>query len=49
MFLMETEADCGGPEPARSSEPDTVYKTGHSSEPETDDTDDLKPENLSEG
>ncbi|XP_037651578.1 oocyte zinc finger protein XlCOF7.1-like isoform X2 [Sebastes umbrosus] len=46
---METEADgddCGGPEPARNSDPDrhpepvTVDKTGDSSEPETDDSDD---------
>ncbi|XP_074469144.1 uncharacterized protein LOC141754148 [Sebastes fasciatus] len=44
---METEADgedCGVPEPARNSdpgrhpEPDTVDKTGDSSEPETDDS-----------
>ncbi|KAL7375342.1 hypothetical protein ABVT39_015895, partial [Epinephelus coioides] len=43
---METEADgedCGGPEPARNSDPDTHLqpetddKTGESSEPETDD------------
>ncbi|XP_074469071.1 uncharacterized protein LOC141754113 [Sebastes fasciatus] len=48
---METEADgddCGGPEPARNSdpythpEPDTVDKTGDSSEAETDDSDDWK-------
>nr|XP_033466076.1 gastrula zinc finger protein XlCGF57.1-like [Epinephelus lanceolatus] len=46
---METEADgenCGGPEPARNSDPDTHLqpetddKTGESSEPETDDSDD---------
>ncbi|XP_037651595.1 zinc finger protein sens-like isoform X16 [Sebastes umbrosus] len=48
---METEAygeDCGGPEPARNSdpdrhqEPDTIDKTGDSSELETDDVDYLK-------
>ncbi|XP_074468493.1 uncharacterized protein LOC141753804 isoform X1 [Sebastes fasciatus] len=48
---METEADgedYGGPEPARNSDPDTHFqpdtddKTGDSSEPETDDSDDLK-------
>ena len=48
---METEADgedCGGPEPARNSdpdrhpEPDTVDKTGDSSEPETEHSDDWK-------
>ncbi|XP_037651681.1 oocyte zinc finger protein XlCOF6-like isoform X3 [Sebastes umbrosus] len=48
---METEADgedYGGPEPARNSEPDghpdpdTVDKTGDSSEAETDDSDDWK-------
>ena len=48
---METEADgedCGGPEPAKNTdpdrhpEPDTVDKTGDSSEPETDDSDDWK-------
>ncbi|XP_033493159.2 uncharacterized protein LOC117263673 [Epinephelus lanceolatus] len=46
---METEADgedCGGPEPARNSDPDpdlpsdTDDKTGDSSEAETDDSDD---------
>ncbi|XP_078126164.1 uncharacterized protein LOC144530457 [Sander vitreus] len=46
---METEADgedCGGPEPARNSdphrhpEPETDDKTGDSSEPETDDSED---------
>ncbi|XP_028456204.1 zinc finger protein 84-like [Perca flavescens] len=46
---METEADgedCGGPEPARKSDPDrhpepeTDDKTGDSSEPETDDSED---------
>ncbi|XP_037651573.1 zinc finger protein with KRAB and SCAN domains 7-like isoform X2 [Sebastes umbrosus] len=48
---METEADgedCGGPEPDRNSDPDTHFqpdtddKTGDSSEPETDDSDDRK-------
>ncbi|XP_074469095.1 uncharacterized protein LOC141754123 [Sebastes fasciatus] len=48
---METEADgedCGGPEPARNSDPDrhpdsdTVDKIGDSSEPETDYGDDWK-------
>ncbi|XP_074470432.1 uncharacterized protein LOC141754898 [Sebastes fasciatus] len=48
---METEADgedCEGPEPARNSDPnaqlqpDTEDKTGDSSEPETDDSDDWK-------
>ncbi|XP_078020041.1 uncharacterized protein LOC144459624 [Epinephelus lanceolatus] len=46
---METESEgehCGGPEPARNSDPDTHLqpethdKTGESSEPETDDSDD---------
>ncbi|XP_037651754.1 zinc finger protein 629-like [Sebastes umbrosus] len=38
---MHTEADgedCGGPGPARNSDPDTEDKTGDSSEPETEDT-----------
>ncbi|XP_044043437.1 zinc finger protein 594-like isoform X5 [Siniperca chuatsi] len=38
---MKTEADgedCGGPEPARKSDPDTNDKTSDSSEPETDDS-----------
>ncbi|XP_075931616.1 uncharacterized protein LOC142931555 isoform X1 [Anarhichas minor] len=42
---METEADgedCGGPEPDRHPQPDPVDKTGDSSEPETDDSDDWK-------
>ncbi|XP_028456203.1 zinc finger protein 316-like isoform X2 [Perca flavescens] len=49
--LMETEADgedCGGPEPAKNSDPDrhpepkTDDKTGDSSEPETDDSNEWK-------
>ncbi|XP_049923361.1 uncharacterized protein LOC126404276 isoform X24 [Epinephelus moara] len=48
---MKTGADgedCGGPEPARNSDPDTQIqpethdKTGESSEPETDDSDEWK-------
>ncbi|TNN53539.1 hypothetical protein EYF80_036239 [Liparis tanakae] len=42
---METEADgedCGGPEPARNSDPDPDGETGVSSEPVTDDSVDWK-------
>ncbi|XP_078123391.1 LOW QUALITY PROTEIN: uncharacterized protein LOC144528589 [Sander vitreus] len=42
---METGADgedCGGPEPARNSQPLLLPETGNSSEPEKDDSADLK-------